>query len=246
MRLDHFLVLQKGFRSRTQAKDFILKGAVEVFENGLWKKILKPSFSCSEDLKVRVLDVKDVDWVSRSGKKLDEAIKRLNLNFDQKTCLDLGQSTGGFTQALLRHSAAQVVGVDIGHEQLSEDLKSDPRVVSFEGVDAREVEFLNKDWRFDFLAADLSFISILKVLPSVLRLNLEDAQALLLIKPQFEVGKDLVGKGGLIEGAELHLNCQKSIFNALKEWSVRVLDYFPSAVKGKNGNQEFFCYIEFK
>jgi 23S rRNA (cytidine1920-2'-O)/16S rRNA (cytidine1409-2'-O)-methyltransferase len=116
-------------------------------------------------------------------------------------------------------------------------------VVCYESADARELEFLKNKWTFNFVVVDVSFISVLKVLPSIKKLNFEKAEALLLIKPQFEVGKSSVGKGGLVESPELLLGCQKQVFDALKEMSLEVLDYFPSSVKGKNGNQEFFCYI---
>lgn len=246
MRLDQFLVHKSLFPNRSRAKDFISQGGVEVRDqHGDWRVILKSNFTCSDQTEVRLLENLASFWVARSGLKLDDALERLRLDVSGKTCLDLGQSTGGFTQSLLKRSAYKVVGVDIGKDQLVPDLKKDERVVFFEGVDAREILFLDETYKFDLVVADLSFISILKVLPPLLSLDLAGAKALILIKPQFEVGKEAVGKSGLVQSAELQLGCQKTIFNALNKMSVEVLDYFPSTVKGKNGNQEFICYFSF-
>jgi len=246
MRLDQFLVQESLFRSRSQAKDYIAKGSVEVKDqHGDWRVIKKSNFTCSGQTSVRLIKGEDSSWVARSGLKLDDALTRLKLDVSGFTCLDLGQSTGGFTQSLLKRGASKIVGVDIGHDQLALDLRTDERVVFFEGTDARKIDFLKKDYKFNLVAADLSFISVLKVLPSVLSLNVSGAKGLILIKPQFEVGKDALNKSGLVQSAEVQLSCQKTIFDALNKGAVEVLDYFPSTVKGKNGNQEFICYFSF-
>lgn len=244
MRLDQFLVEKKIVRSRSQAKDFILRGSVELKDSkGKWQKVFKPNHQCNEMTEVRLASGEDSTWVARSGLKLDSALERLGLSPSGLACLDLGQSTGGFTQSLLRRGAKQVVGVDVGHDQIAKDLREDDRVVCYEGVDARKIEFLKKDFRFDLIAVDLSFISFLKVLPSVLDVLGGGASVVVLYKPQFEVGKEIVGKTGLVQSAALQLSCQKTLFDALNRASVEVLDYFPSAVKGKNGNQEFICHF---
>jgi len=243
MRLDQYLVQIGKMRSRSQAKDFIKSKKIQVLINDEWVFISKPNFECSENTKILITDPEETDWVARSGMKLEGALKRVNRNIEGLVCLDVGQSTGGFTQALLNEKAQSVVGIDVGQGQLAPLIKIDERVICYESVDARELDFLRKDWVFNFVVADVSFISILKVLPSIKKLNFEKAEALLLIKPQFEVGKSLVGKGGLVESPKLLLGCQKQVFDGLKEMSLEVLDYFPSSVKGKNGNQEFFCHI---
>jgi 23S rRNA (cytidine1920-2'-O)/16S rRNA (cytidine1409-2'-O)-methyltransferase len=246
MRLDQYLVQKSIFRTRSQAKDYISKGSVEIKDrHGDWRVVQKSNFTCSENTEVRLLEGEDSTWVARSGLKLDDALNRLSLDITNLTCLDLGQSTGGFTQSLLKRGALRVVGVDTGHDQLAEDLKNDDRVVYYEGTDARKIGFLKNEYKFDFVAADLSFISILKVLPSILELEMKGSKALVLIKPQFEIGKDALNKSGLVQSAEDQLGCQKMIFNALNKMSIEVLDYFPSSVKGKNGNQEFICYFTF-
>lgn len=243
MRLDQYLVQIGKIRSRSQAKDFIQKGQVQVFINETWKTVTKSNFGCSENTKIQVLKSEDLDWVARSGRKLEGALKRLNKDVAKLTCLDVGQSTGGFTQALLRRAAYKVVGVDVGTDQLAPELREHKDVLYYEGADARDLLFLKADWVFDFVVVDVSFISALKVLPGIKQLRFDKAEALILIKPQFEVGKSLVGKSGLVESPKVLLDCQKQVFDALKEMSLEVLDYFPSEVKGKNGNQEFFCYI---
>lgn len=245
MRLDQYLVHIGKIRSRSQAKDFIQNGQVQVFVNEAWQTILKPNFRCSENTEIQILQSEDLEWVARSGRKLEGALVRLGKDVKGLVCLDVGQSTGGFTQALLRRSAAKVVGVDVGTDQLSSEVREHPDVLCYESTDARDLLFLKEDWVFNFVVVDVSFISALKVLPSIKQLRFEKAEALILVKPQFEVGKSLVGRSGLVESPKLLLDCQKQVFDALKEMSLEVLDYFPSEVKGKNGNQEFFCYIQF-
>jgi len=242
MRLDQFLVQQGLVRSRSQAKEIIANGSVEIKDHhGDWRLIEKPNFTCGDHTEVRMLNDGDTKWVARSGLKLHNALSRLKVDVSNFCCLDLGQSTGGFTQSLLKRGAKKVVGVDIGRAQLVEDLKKDKRVVFFEGTDAREISFLKKDYKFEFIAADLSFISIVKVLPAILDVASSGSLVLILLKPQFEVGKEAIGRTGLVLSPELQLSCQKRLFDALNIGSVEVLDYFPSSIKGKNGNQEFIC-----
>lgn len=244
MRLDQFLVDKELVRSRSQAKDYILKGSVELKDHqGDWRVVLKPNYKCSDSTEVRLIAGEDATWVARSGLKLDTALERLGISVKEAVCLDLGQSTGGFTQSLLKRGAFKVVGVDIGHDQLAGELKSDERVVLYEGTDAREIAFLKNDFKFDFIAADLSFISFLKVLPVIVEVALAGSEVLVLYKPQFEVGKEALGRTGLVQSSSLQLSCQKALFDDLNRCSVEVLDYFPSAVKGKNGNQEFICHF---
>lgn len=246
MRLDQFLVSQKKCRSRTQAKEWIESG--KVFINK--QKITKPSYLVSEVDEIKIADFESLNWVSRSGMKLNGALNKLSLNLNGKSCFDVGQSTGGFTQAMLRAGAKQVVGLDVGTDQLDDSLKNRDDVVSLESFDARNLGELKGKWDVDFVAVDVSFISVLKVLNGVLNYfgPLEERKCktgLLLIKPQFEVGKEFVKKGGLVTDPSLHLRCEKEILAALSDYKIEVKDYFPSSVKGRDGNQEFICYISF-
>lgn len=243
MRLDHFLVLKSLARSRTQAAELIKEGRVEVKLLGEgFRSVLKPSFSCGEDTEVRLKKDSNAHWVSRAAGKLDFAIEFLGLNLEGFKVLDIGQSTGGFTQICLDRGASHIVGVDVGKDQLALELKSDPRIEFYESCDARDLDFL-KDRDFNLVVMDVSFISSLKVLKSLKDSLKNNLSLLVLVKPQFEVGKSKVGKGGLVEKSEVHLLCQREYLKGLQSLGFEVLNYFPSMVKGRDGNQEFFCYF---
>ncbi len=248
IRLDQLLV-EKGFaRSRTQASDLIKSGKVKVLKNKEMSLVLKTSFKCSLETKVEVDLEDEFLWVSRSGEKLNLALKKLHLDFNNLKVLDIGQSTGGFSECALSAGAREVVGVDVGTSQLSEKLKKEQKLTFYEGLDARELiksEKFNHS-EFDFLVMDLSFISFTKVLASVLPLlKTKKGAGLVLVKPQFEVGRSKLKKGGLVEGNELLLDCQRGIFRIINEMrEIEVIDYFPSGLRGKDGNQEFFCFFK--
>ncbi len=240
MRLDQYLVSIQKVRSRTQAKDLIEAGLVKV--DGLVVK--KASFSFREGAALEISNEDEhLQWVARSGEKLYGALNRLGVGLSGKTCLDVGQSTGGFTQAMLKKGALMVVGVDVGKEQLDEKIRNHPSVKAYESFDARDLGKLKAEWSVDFFAADVSFISILKVMPGILDIVDKPVEGILLIKPQFEVGKKNVKKGGLVEVPLIHLDCEKQVLSGLEGMGVQILDYFPSSLRGKDGNQEFICYI---
>ena len=242
MRLDHFLVEKKIFKSRTQAQEAIKNGLVSVFINKNWIVQKKTSFICSEATKIKC-DTSDFNWASRAGLKLERALKHLKLNLNGKTALDVGQSTGGFTDVLLSLGVKKVIGVDVGKDQLDEKLRADARVVFYENQDARDLSCI-KNQVIDFFSVDLSFISLLKVAPEIhSKLHKDEVKGLFLVKPQFEVGRSLIGKGGLVKASEVHLQCEKNIIEGLEAIGFKVLDYFPSGLKGKDGNQEFFCFV---
>lgn len=238
-RLDQILVDKKIARSRAQAKEHIKNSKVSV--NG--RVVVKASSTFKETDLVTILMDDSVVWVARSGEKLNGALEKLKLDLSGKTCLDVGQSTGGFTQAMLLKGASEIVGVDVGKDQLVEELRENPRVHCFESTDARDLGALTGQWEFDFFAVDVSFISVLKVMKGIGGLLKKGTPGLLLIKPQFEVGKKNVKKGGLVDEPLVHLACEQEVLTGLKSLGVSVLDYFPTGLKGKNGNQEFICYI---
>ncbi len=241
MRLDQYLVKIKKMRSRVQAKDFIQNGKVKV--NG--RLVTKASCLCNLNTEIQIINNADVKWVARSGQKLYKALKHLNLDLMGKTCLDVGQSTGGFTQAMLKKNAKTVVGIDVGKDQLDKEIKSLTNVYCYESFDARELLKLKDQWDIDFFAVDVSFISVLKIFKGLKDLVCGDfpINGLLLIKPQFEVGKNEVKKGGLVDLPLIHLECEKKILTKLVKMGAVILDYFPSSLKGRDGNQEFICYI---
>lgn len=242
MRLDHYLVEKNFFKSRTQAQEAIKKGKVSVLIDKAWTLQKKPSFICSVDTQIKC-DSSEFHWVSRAGLKLERALKHLKLNLNEQVALDVGQSTGGFTEVLLSKGVKKVFGVDVGKDQLDEKLRADKRVVFHQNQDARDLSCI-KNQDIDFFSVDLSFISLLKVAPEIhATLKERSVRGLFLVKPQFEVGRSLIGKGGLVKPSEVHLQCEKNVIKGLEAIGFKVLDYFPSGLKGKDGNQEFFCFV---
>jgi 23S rRNA (cytidine1920-2'-O)/16S rRNA (cytidine1409-2'-O)-methyltransferase len=198
-----------------------------------------------EDCEIEVTDDAELRFVSRGGLKLDAALARCGIDVAGLACLDVGQSTGGFTDALLQRGAASVVGIDVGRGQLSPALADDERVQSFEGLNARDVagsafeaEFEGR--RFDLIVADLAFISLTLVLPTLVRYLGGDA--LLLVKPQFELQPADIGKGGLVKDRASLAHVEARIRAACKRNRLEVRDYFESAVAGGDGNREFFVW----
>lgn len=242
MRLDLYLVKEAFYPTRVLAQESIKSGQVKVLVRGEWTVVTKTSFVTDTQTKVQV-DSNQTLWVSRAAKKLKGAIEDLDIDVRGQKILDLGQSTGGFTQVFLHFGAKQIVGVDVGHGQLHKSLLEDERVLSFEGQDARDLSFLEAH-DFDFFSADLSFISLLKVAPEIKRVfGSKKLRGLFLVKPQFEVGRKKVGKGGLVKEPQALLECQKNVLEALEDLGYKILNYLPSRLRGKDGNQEFICFV---
>ncbi len=166
-----------------------------------------------------------------------------------RNCLDVGQSTGGFTDCLLQHGAARVVGVDVGHGQLHPQIACDPRVEHHEGVNARELEksalaegWRNSDKQFDLIVADVSFISLTLILPQLPPLLTRLGDLLLLVKPQFEVGPGHIGKGGIVTDASLYAGVKDKLAACCAAHHLTVIDWFDSPITGSDGNREFFLH----
>ena len=242
MRLDVFLVERGFYPTRAYAQESIKLGKVKVLLNNSWRVITKPGFSIEDDQEVDVA-TDEVQWVSRAAKKIQGAFDLFKLDVSDMCVLDLGQSTGGFTQFFLHKGAKSVTGVDVGRDQLHESLRQDNRVVYYEGKDARDLLFLEGQ-KFQFFSADLSFISLLKVAPELIRLlSGQNVEGLFLVKPQFEVGRAKVGKGGIVKDWESFLECQKMTLEGLENLGYKVLNYVPSDLRGRDGNQEFICHV---
>lgn len=247
-RLDQILVEKGLASSRTRAKDLIEAGQVTVRRQGRDLKPVKASFEIDGDDEIRV-EAGDVDrYVSRGGLKLEGALAVTGLKVDGASVLDLGQSTGGFTDCLLQKGAELVVGVDVGHGQLHEKIRSNLRVRTLEGLHAKDLpsssEFATA-WsgrRIDLIVIDVSFISLASVLPEVGKIAPKDCHLLALVKPQFEVGPQGLGKGGVVRDPLLYGEVERKIGRSLAEsgWSLR--SYFESPLEGKDGNREFFCH----
>ncbi len=235
IRLDQLLVDRGLVESRTRAQALIMAGLVFSNEQRLDKAGLK----VANDLALEVRG-QDHPWVSRGGLKLDHALSHFNLDVAGAIALDVGASTGGFTDVLLTRGAAKVYAVDVGHGQLAWKLRNDPRVVVMEKTNARALDASLIPEPIDFICCDASFIGLTVVLPAAMALAKPGAQLVALIKPQFEVGRARVGKKGVVSDPALHTEVCERIsawMSALPGWSV--LGVTESPITGPEGNKEF-------
>ena len=231
MRADRYLVEHGHFESRSQAQAAIRAGLVKV--DG--QVVGKASLPVSEGAKVEA--EAPHPWVGRGGVKLDHALKTFGIDVAARTCLDIGASTGGFTDVLLARGAAKVFAVDVGTDQLHPRLRDDPRVVVMEGQDARELSTEQVDAP-DIVVVDASFIPLAKVLPVPLALARMGAELVALVKPQFEVGKPGVGRGGIVRNAALRERAVSDVSAWLSEQGWEVVAFTESPIAGGSGNRE--------
>lgn len=254
-RLDKILV-DRGFAaSRTQAQRLISAGAVRARLQGQWLALHKPSMKISPEAILETSTIDELRYVSRAGLKLELALQHLQnlalwsapIPLVSANILDIGQSTGGFTDCALQSGAATVVGVDVGHNQLAAALREDARVTCLEGINARELPASLRDYApdgFDVVLMDVSFISQRLVIPSLVAYLKDGGWLLSLVKPQFEVGQDGIGKGGIVKNAKLYDLVQKDISACLAEFGLKVSVYFESGIQGSDGNREFFVLAQ--
>ena len=248
MRADQ-LVLSKGLApTRSAAQRLIETGAVRWRAGqAVWALPRKAGEDLPEDCEMEVTDDAELRFVSRGGRKLEGALERCAIDVGGLACLDVGQGTGGFTDALLQRGAASVVGIEVGHSQLSAKMRGDARVRCFEGLNARDIagsafasEFAEHS--FDFIVGDVSFISLTHVLPTLASQLKPGAQCLLLVKPQFELQPEHIGKGGIVKDAASLAIVETRIWQACKALGFKVHAYFESSVTGGDGNREFFVW----
>ncbi len=239
MRLDVYLT-EKGYvGSRARAKSLIEKGLVTV--DG--KRADKPSQSIPEG-EHSVLVQDDLPYVSRGGLKLEGALRSFDLDVTGFDALDIGASTGGFTDCLLQHGAASVCAVDAGAGQLAASLLSDARVTSYEHLNARTLTPEDVGGRmFDLIVMDVSFISATYILPQFPKLLREGGAAIILIKPQFEVGKAHLGKGGIVRDRAAHLLAVNRVTDAVRALGMVPMELIPSPIEGGDGNREFLLLL---
>jgi 23S rRNA (cytidine1920-2'-O)/16S rRNA (cytidine1409-2'-O)-methyltransferase len=235
LRLDRLLVSRGLAESREKAQALIMAGEVLV----AGQKASKPGQPVAEDAAVEVLA--RPPYVSRGGLKLAAALAHFAIDVAGKICLDIGSSTGGFTDALLQAGAARVHAVDVGAGQLAWQLRTDPRVALHEGINARRLQFDDIGEPVDFLCCDVSFISVTLILPAAVPLLRPAGQMVILIKPQFEVGKGQVGKGGIVRDPQLHQAACERVTQAVREFGFQTA-IMPSPILGAEGNQEFLLY----
>ena len=234
-RLDRLMVERGLAESREKAQALIMAG--EVLVNG--QKALKPGQPAAGDCALEVLA--RPPYVSRGGLKLAAALRHFAIGVAGKICLDIGASTGGFTDALLEAGAARVHAVDVGSGQLAWKLRTDPRVTLHEGLNARALKLEDLGERAGFLACDVSCISVTLVLPAAVPLLQPGGQMVILIKPQFEVGKGQVGKGGIVRDPALHQAACERVVRAVRKFGFETA-VIESPILGAEGNKEFLLY----
>lgn len=247
MRADQLLVQRSLAPTRSAAQRLIDAGAVRWLGPKGWAVPRKAGEDLPEGCELQVVDDAELRFVSRGGLKLEAALSRIGIDVAGRNCLDVGQSTGGFTDVLLQRGAARVVGIDVGRGQLSASLGQDARVVSHVGLNARDVggsDFEQSEPRqsFELVVADLSFISLTLVLPTIAAWLAPGGDAVLLVKPQFELQPIDIGKGGMVKSATAYPRVEERIRTACAEQVLSVRDYFASAIDGGDGNREFFVW----
>jgi 23S rRNA (cytidine1920-2'-O)/16S rRNA (cytidine1409-2'-O)-methyltransferase len=242
MRADQLLVQQGLAPSRSAAQRLIETGAVRWRAPSGWAVPRKAGEDLPEGCTIEVTDDAELRFVSRGGLKLDGALAHCGIDVAGMGCLDVGQSTGGFTDVLLQRGALRVVGIEVGHGQLHPKLRADARVTAFENVNARELDAaMLPVKRFDLIVGDLSFISLTLVLPALAPLlGDRSGQLLMLVKPQFELQPADIGKGGLVRSASAYARVEQRLRSACTTCGLVVTAWFDSPVAGGDGNREFF------
>lgn len=234
-RLDTLLVERGLVESRARAQSLILAGKVKVDGQVAHKAGKK----VPADAEIALEEA--LPYVSRGGLKLVEALNRFQLDVSGLVCADVGASTGGFTDCLLQHGAAKVYAIDVGYGQLAWELRQDPRVVVLERTNIRYLESLPEP--IDLATIDVSFISLELVLPPVISLLRPEGQIVALVKPQFEAGREQVGKGGVVKDPEVHRQVLHKVAKVAQDLGLRILGLISSPLLGPAGNVEFFIYL---
>lgn len=237
-RLDILLVERELAASREKAKALIMSGIVYV--DGQKEDKAGSSFSTDAEIEVRGNRPK---YVSRGGLKLEKALKAFHICLDGKTCMDVGASTGGFTDCMLKNGAARVYAIDVGHGQLDWGLRQDPRVVCMEKTNIRYLTAEEVPEKMSFVSIDVSFISLSKVFPAVQGILKTDGEVAALIKPQFEAGREKVGKHGVVRDPLVHIDVIRNAIRSAKEnqFVAHALTYSP--IRGPEGNIEYLCHF---
>lgn len=240
-RLD-ILIVEKGFiKSRQRAKSVIMAGKVLVDNN----PVDKPGTFIKNDARI-IVKIDDNPFVSRGGLKLEKALKSIPLSVKNLTCLDIGASTGGFTDCLLQNGAAKVYAVDVGYGQFDWSLRQNPRVKVIERTNIRHMPYEKISEKVDIVVADTSFISLKIVIPSAEKFMRHDTKVLALIKPQFEAGKKNVGKGGVVKDLKIREQVIQDLEFFFKERGYNVNQVIPSPILGPKGNREYIIYLNYK
>lgn len=236
-RLDVLLVARGLFESRARAQAAVMAGDVEVGGH----PCMKAGTSVPADAQISVRPRKM--WVSRGAEKLTAAFERFGLSCESKVCVDIGASTGGFTQVMLERGAVRVYAVDVGYGQMDARLRDDPRVVLMERTNARDLTAASIPEHPTFFVIDVSFISAFKVLPAVRPLLADDAVGMILFKPNFEARREEVKKGGLLLDAAIHRRLLVESLPAFSKQNMALIDLAPSPLRGTDGNIEYLMHV---
>ena len=237
MRLDRLLAARGLAESREKAQAIIFAGQVLV--NG--QKIDKAGALVPDDVEIRILG-ETLRYVSRGGLKLEKALHEFQVSVEGRVALDIGASTGGFTDCLLQHGCGKVYAVDVGYGQLAWKLRQDPRVVVIERTNIRALEPQLVPEPADIAVVDVSFISLEKVIPAVLKLLKRNSEIIALIKPQFEAGKESVGKGGIVRDQAARIAAVEKVSECFRGLGLEIRGVIPSPITGQDGNVEFLIH----
>ena len=237
-RLDILLVEKGIITSRERSKTCIMAG--EVFVNGQRVDKVGEKVPVSANIEFKG---KTMPYVSRGGYKLEKAMKQYPIDLNGKVCMDIGASTGGFTDCMLQNGASKVFAVDVGYGQFAWKLRVDPRVVCMERTNVRYLTVDDIGEKLDFASIDVSFISLKKIMPATISLLKDDGEVVALIKPQFEAGREKIGKKGVVRDIEVHKEVVYDIIDFLIENDLNVLGVSFSPIKGPEGNIEYLVYF---
>lgn len=238
MRADEYLAKSGAVPSRQRAKELIQSGGVLI--GG--KPVKKPSSEVAGDEDIKIIG-KTLRYVSRGGLKLEKAAKVFDISFEGKKCVDFGASTGGFTDCMLQGGAAAVYAVDVGHGQLDKKLLSDERVVNMEGFNLRGITPDDIGGKADILVCDVSFISLKLIMDGMADVLSDSGEAAVLIKPQFECGRQDVGKNGIVRSKKVHVRVLNEIFSAFAEHGLYADKFDYSPISGGDGNIEYIAHV---
>lgn len=237
MRIDLYLFQNNYTKSRQKAKDLIEKGSVIL--DGI--TVNKPSFEIDVTKEHSIIINDDCQYVSRGGLKLEALLNQCKYLIQDKICIDIGASTGGFTHCLLLNGAKKVYAIDSGTSQLDPMLKEDARVTSIEGLNARNISIEDIDEIVDVITIDVSFISQTLIVPSAIKLLKTEGVYLSLIKPQFEAGKSNIGKGGIVKDKKARLQAVQRVIDACSSLSLKCITFIKSPILGGDGNVEYLA-----
>ncbi|MFN8416851.1 MAG: TlyA family RNA methyltransferase [Cytophagaceae bacterium] len=237
MRLDQYLVEVIQIESRSKAQKLIAEGCVMVNQ----KLVNKSSFEITEEVSIEILPSKELRYVSIGGLKLEKAIQDFQLDFKDVIVLDIGASTGGFTDCAIQHGAEKVVAIDVGSNQLHPSLQNHPKVLSMEQTDIRDVETL--PYSFDYIVVDVSFIKLEHIIPSLQRFSNPNTKIVVLVKPQFENTTHLRFKKGIIKDAKTRLKLLDGVKAEFLKGGFQFLNETTTEADGKTKNIEFLCLL---